>query len=171
MCYIILNIYSTRTNQAPVNQPHHLLRLNVGFIIGQSIGYHREFTFDHPQLTISSELEVTDFKGVVRIDRTQQGLVMQAKFQGNTRLECVRCLGETVVPLQTEFDELFAFSKRSVTESGLLLPEDGHIDLEPILREYLMLEIPIQPLCQPDCKGLCVECGENLNERVCEHHT
>ena len=56
-------------------------------------------------------------------------------------------------------------------ESGLILPEDGHIDLEPLIREYLTLEIPIQPLCKPDCKGLCVECGENLNERLCEHQT
>lgn len=96
---------------------------------------------------------------------------MQAKFQCNIKTECVRCLTETIVPLQTEFDELYAFTVRSVSESGLILPEDGHIDLEPLIREYLTLEIPIQPLCKPDCKGLCVECGENLNVRMCEHQT
>ncbi len=44
--------------------------------------------------------------------------------------------------------------RRSVTESNLILPEDGHIDLEILVREYMLLEIPISPLCSPDCKGL-----------------
>lgn len=158
-------------NVDPVNQPRHLLRLNVGFIIGQPIGYNRDFNFDFPELQLPPDLFLMDFSGVVRIGRTQQGLVLQAKFQCNIQLECVRCLTETSVPLHSEFDELYAFSIRSVSDSGLILPEDGHIDLEPILREYLTLEIPIRPLCKDDCKGLCMECGENLNERMCEHRT
>lgn len=49
------------------------------------------------------------------------------------------------------------------------IPEDGNIDFGPILREYLLLEMPIKPLCKPDCKGLCTVCGENLNLTTCEH--
>jgi uncharacterized protein len=56
-----------------------------------------------------------------------------------------------------------------MTESGLLAPEDGQIDLEPLLREYALLEIPISPLHSPDCKGLCPVCGENLNKTDCGH--
>ena len=58
---------------------------------------------------------------------------------------------------------------RSVSESGLLLPDDAHIDLAPLLREYALLEIPISPLHKPDCKGLCPECGQDLNIRDCGH--
>jgi uncharacterized protein len=167
--------YSCRSNHSVhlsiiVNQPHHLLRLNVGFIIGQPIGYSRDFNFDFPELHLPPDLELQDFMGIARVGRTQQGLVLHGKFQGKINGECVRCLTETSVVLHTEFDELYAFTNRSVSESGLILPEDGHIDLEPLLREYLTLEIPIQPLCRPDCKGLCMECGENLNVRMCEHH-
>jgi uncharacterized protein len=64
---------------------------------------------------------------------------------------------------------LYAFKKENVTDSGLLMPEDAHIDLQPLVREYALLEIPINPLCRPDCKGLCIECGENRNELDCGH--
>lgn len=84
--------------------------------------------------------------------------------------ECVRCLVEFKQPLDVDFSELYAFTPRSVTESGLILPEDAHIDLEPLVREYMLIEIPISPLCREDCKGLCSICGEDLNEVTCEHY-
>jgi uncharacterized protein len=105
----------------------------------------------------------------VDIGRTPQGLVVQGQFSGDTRLECVRCLREFSHPLDWRFTELYAFSKKSVSETGLLLPEDAHIDLAPLLREYAILEIPINPLHDPDCKGLCPVCGQDLNIRDCGH--
>ena len=95
--------------------------------------------------------------------------MIQGKFQAKVDAECVRCLAEFNQPLDMDFSELYAFSARSVSESGLILPEDAHIDLEPLVREYLLIEIPISPLCKPDCKGLCSVCGADLNAEVCEH--
>jgi uncharacterized protein len=51
----------------------------------------------------------------------------------------------------------------------LILAEDAHIDLAPLLREYALLEIPIKPLHDPDFKGLCIECGQDLNIKDCGH--
>lgn len=101
--------------------------------------------------------------------KTPQGILVQASFDAKTTAQCVRCLTEFDQPLHTEFKELFAFNSRSASESDLIIPEDGNIDLEPLLREYLLVEIPISPLCREDCKGLCTVCGEDLNVRVCEH--
>ena len=56
-----------------------------------------------------------------------------------------------------------------MSESGLLLPDDMHIDLAQLLREYALLEVPISPLHSPDCKGLCPVCGQDLNIRDCGH--
>jgi uncharacterized protein len=44
-----------------------------------------------------------------------------------------------------------------------------HIDLRPLVREYMLLSVPISPLCRPACLGLCPVCGENLNEISCTH--
>ena len=96
---------------------------------------------------------------------------MQGKFDADVASQCVRCLEPTQLHLHTDFDELYAFSERTVTDSGLILPEDAQIDLEPLLNEYLTLEIPIQPLCKPDCLGLCPECGENWNNNTCKHQS
>lgn len=111
-----------------------------------------------------------NFLGVARVSRTPQGILVQGEFEGFAQAECVRCLLEFSQKLRAAFDELYAFDKRSITESGLLLPEDANIDLEPLVREYLLIEFPISPLCSEDCKGLCLLCGQNLNEELCEHH-
>ncbi len=84
-------------------------------------------------------------------------------------MECVRCLAEFNQTLSAFFQEVFAFRREQVTESGLLVPEDGNIDLAPLVSEYMQLEIPIKPLCRPDCLGLCVVCGADLNTETCEH--
>ncbi|HQU36706.1 MAG TPA: DUF177 domain-containing protein, partial [Anaerolineales bacterium] len=49
------------------------------------------------------------------------------------------------------------------------LPEDRQIDLAPMLREYALLEVPINPLHDEECKGLCIECGQDLNLKDCGH--
>jgi len=152
-----------------VKQPRFPLRINVGFLVHQPIGTYRDIHFEYPQLQIPPDFSIEQFFGVVRISRTPQGLIFQGEFRGNHQEECVRCLAEFTQPLQTSFSELFAFTERSVSDSELLVPEDGNVDLDPLVREYLLLEVPIRPLCKPDCKGLCVECGEDLNVRACEH--
>ena len=65
--------------------------------------------------------------------------------------------------------ELYAFTQKSLSESELLVPEDAHIDLAVLIREYALLEIPINPLHDPECKGLCIECGQDLNVKDCGH--
>ncbi len=152
-----------------MSNPHSPLRLNVGFIIHQSIGYSREFPFDIDKIHLAPDLDLVNLTGVARITRTPQGLPVQVKMRANVISQCVRCLSEFKQPLEIDFTELYAFSRKSVTASDLLLPEDAHIDLTPLVREYMLVAIPISPLCRPDCKGLCPICGENQNITTCHH--
>ena len=145
------------------------LRLNVGFLINSPIGVSRIFEFEYARMLVGDDLVLTDFTGTSKISRTPQGLLVQGDFQGTIPLECVRCLDEFSQRMHWDFTELYAFKKENMTDSGLLMPEDAHIDLQPMIREYALLEVPIKPLCKPDCKGLCPECGENLNEFDCGH--
>ncbi|NJD60707.1 MAG: hypothetical protein C3F13_12655 [Anaerolineales bacterium] len=96
-------------------------------------------------------------------------MLLQVQNQVIIDLECVRCLNSFQQTFHIDFAELYAFSQRYATDSGLIMPETGIIDLAPVLRDYILLEIPISPLCRPDCKGLCPICGNNLNESICHH--
>ena len=149
--------------------PRKPLRLNVGFLVNSPIGISRIFDFEARKMPAGEDLVLTDFSGSAKISRTPQGLLVQGDFQGTIPLECVRCLTEFSQKMHWDFTELYAFKKENITDSGLMMPEDAHIDLQPLVREYALLEVPINPLCRTDCKGLCTECGENRNEVDCGH--
>ena len=149
--------------------PRKPFRINVGFIIHEEIGYSHEIPFELDKAVLGDDLVLVYFDGNVKIDRTPQGLVVQGSFAGETTLECVRCLKDFGFRLTWELTELYAFKKESVSESELIVPDSAQIDLAPLLREYALLELPIKPLCKHDCKGLCIECGQDLNIKDCGH--
>lgn len=149
--------------------PRKPFRFNVGFIIHEEVGYNHDFPFEFEKVTLNGELELRNLEGNVNVGKTPQGLIAQGKFSAETTVTCARCLTDFVHEIEWEFTEMYAFDQRSVTESGLLLPEDAQLDVEDLLREYALLEIPINPICKPDCLGLCIECGQNLNEKDCGH--
>jgi uncharacterized protein len=145
------------------------LVLNIGFIVHEMIGYSRDFPFDAEFVRLPPDLILNPLHGTVRVTRTAQGLLVQTKMRANTPSECVRCLDGFSQILDVDYTDLYAFTRDSLTESDLLVPENGKIDLAPILREEMLLAIPISPLCKPDCKGLCAVCGENLNSTPHNH--
>jgi uncharacterized protein len=150
--------------------PKKPFRINVGFIAHEEIGRNHDFPFEFNKIRLSDDFELRDFSGILNISRTPQGLFVKADFMAETTLECVRCLTDFDHQLEWSFEELYAFDARSVTDSGLILPEDAHIDFADLLREYAILEIPISPICKPNCLGLCIECGQNLNVGDCGHN-
>jgi uncharacterized protein len=154
----------------PIVSSHsNLFRINIGFLLNQTVGYSRDFDFNYSEVQLSPDLDLRAFKGKARINRTPQGLLVNAEVSADMELACMRCLEKFQQPLHTTFDELYAFSKRTATDSGLILPDDGYIDLQPLIREYLLIEIPISPLCKPECLGLCTVCGANKNILLCPH--
>jgi uncharacterized protein len=152
-----------------VNKSHHPLRLNIGYFYNKPIGTSRDVPVGADQLTID-DLVVKNLESTVRISRTREGLLLQVKGEAEIQTICVDCLIEFFLPVHFEFEELYQFPSRYREETDLVLPDDGYIDLSELYREYLILALPIRRLCQPDCKGLCVVCGANLNESICEHH-
>ncbi len=165
----IVIIPQTKLDIQPVNLAQKLLRLNIGFLLNASVSTARELHFDDPQLLFEDHFVVTDFKGVVRMTRTQQGILFEGDFTGTVPGECGRCLCTFEMPVKAQFEELFHFRARSISDADLILPEDGYVELAPVVQEYFILDIPINPLCKEDCRGLCIECGANLNETTCVH--
>lgn len=150
------------------NQPKDPFRLNVGFIIHETPGYTRDIDVAFPYIELSDELPVKDFKAAFTLSRTQKGILVEGQLSAQLPVTCARCLDATIHPLTSDFTELYAFNHRTETEEELIVPEDGHIDLTPIVREYLQLAIPANPLCRPDCAGLCPICGVNHNHATCD---
>ena len=152
-----------------MSNPRYPLRVNVGFLLNQPAGTSREITFDLPDFKLPPDFETTSLIGNVRISRTPQGVLGQVDFKANMPATCVRCLEDYIQLLHTNFTELFSYKSHPTIELGMVIPEDGNIDFAPLVREYLLLEVPIKLLCKEDCKGLCSICGENLNQTTCEH--
>jgi len=152
-----------------MRQSRFPLRVNVGFVLNLPIGEKREMEFEFSRLTLAPELETSHFQGVASFGRTRQGVLLKGDFEAWINQNCTRCLEPFPYQIRTQFEELYAFDERYVTESVLYFPEDGFIDLAPLLREYLTIEIPIRSMCKEDCKGLCPICGTNLNFETCQH--
>lgn len=150
-------------------KPNNPLRVNVGFLVKAEPGYSRTIEFDVPEMVLGSDLTLKQLLGSAKFGRTPQGLVADVEISGRVHTECARCLDEFELPVASNFTELYAFDERSMSESQLLLPANHQIDLAPLAREYLLLDMPITPLCRPDCKGLCPVCGVNWNRERCEH--
>ncbi|MCJ7695465.1 MAG: DUF177 domain-containing protein [Anaerolineaceae bacterium] len=146
------------------------LRTNIGYFLNKPIGFSKDFKVEYPEIYIEPDLNILNFISDSRFSRTREGLLLQSEIGGEIKVNCSRCLSPFFVHVNSEFEELFVFIQRSQEISDLIVPEDGYIDLGGLFREYMLLEIPINSICQEDCKGLCVECGQNLNEEFCEHY-
>lgn len=73
--------------------------------------------------------------------------------------ECVRCLKDVEEDFDCDFQELYLYEDAGEDELAL---EDEYLDLEPVLRDAVVLALPHHPLCDPDCPGLCPDCGARL---------
>jgi uncharacterized protein len=147
----------------------HPLRFNVGFLLHESAGTHRDFDLDIDHIQIAEDLEVSDLSGMVRLTRTTEGILTQGEITGLTQSLCARCLDEIAQPLTVTMSDLFSYPPSTAPDPNLTVPESGLLELTPHVREYFLLAAPMQPICREDCKGLCPECGGNLNEESCEH--
>ena len=138
-------------------------------MLHQTVGYNRTFEFDYPSVQVSDDLDVSDMQGELHLTRTAQGLYATGEMSGTTRAECVRCLTPFDQRLVIAYDDLFVYPPSKATEPLLAIPETALLDLTPLTREYMLLDFPLRPLCRPDCRGLCPECGVNRNETECNH--
>jgi uncharacterized protein len=145
------------------------LRLNVGFLLSQTAGYGRLFDFREDSLALGSDIRVETFTGHLQLNRTPQGIVARGDFSALLPAECARCLKSFSTPVLVHLEDLFVYPPQNATDPLLLVGEDAHLNLEPLLREYVLVNQPTRPLCRPDCKGLCPICGNDLNEKQCFH--
>ena len=148
----------------------HPYRINVGFLINAPVGTYRDFTIEEPAMDLDDDLHAENIRCAVRASKVQQGILAEADCSCEIGLECTRCLEPFTTTLNAHFEELFYFHYlRENEDAEQFLPETGYMDLQDLVREYLVMEIPYAPVCREDCKGLCPICGKNLNLGPCSH--
>ncbi|MEU1048151.1 YceD family protein [Streptomyces sp. NPDC005897] len=119
----------------------------------------------------------------LRLESVMEGVLVTGTARARATGECVRCLEPLEQQLEADFQELFSYPDaddrgRPVAEPGddaeddedRFFVEDGLIGLEPVLRDAVVLALPMQPVCQEDCQGLCSECGVRLSDDPDHHH-
>lgn len=110
-----------------------------------------------------------------RLDSVIEGVLASGTITAPLRGECVRCLGPVSREIHAEFSELFAYpgaverDPQDEEAEDILEVIGEEIDLEQTVRDAVGLELPFQPLCRPDCQGLCPQCGKDLNTDPHEH--
>jgi len=101
---------------------------------------------------------------------------LRGQFAGRFQVPCARCVEPVEIPLESDFDLIFrpVVADSEPTERSITPPETeiGYYQkdsllLEDVLREQVLLSLPVRTLCKPDCKGLCPRCGQNRNSQEC----
>lgn len=100
----------------------------------------------------------------LRLESVVEGVLVTGVADVEVQGECVRCLRAISDDLEIDIQELFVYPGSEATEEEASRLEGDLIDLEPLLRDGVVLDLPFQPLCREDCAGLCIECGADLND-------
>jgi len=99
------------------------------------------------------------------LERVPEGIVVRGTLTATWGAACSRCLEPVSGEISVHVDELF---ETEPLEGETYKLDEDVIDLEPMVRDALLLELPLAPLCTPDCAGLCATCGANKNVTQCD---
>ncbi|MFF3456585.1 YceD family protein [Streptomyces sp. NPDC002730] len=117
----------------------------------------------------------------LRLESVMEGVLVTGTARASVEGECVRCLEPLHQEVAADFQELFTYPDADdrgrtaepvddAEDEDRLYLEDGLFDLEPVLRDAVVLALPMQPVCRETCAGLCPECGIRLDENPDHHH-
>ena len=113
-----------------------------------------------------------------RLTSLEDGVLARGRADVHVHGECVRCLRDLDEDRSVRIDELYLFpevieaqrAEGDEEAEDLLAVGETTLDLEPALRDALVPTLPFQPLCRPDCPGLCPDCGKRLEDLPADHH-
>ena len=166
------------------------MHYNVSQLLMEPTGSTRRFQLDEP-IAIPEGAEAasggTDdaqqlsrtarATGTVRLLRTHQGLLMTATVEVEMAASCARCLSPCDRLSTLALEEECYPTLDPGTGRNMRPPDEGEgvvhidtrqmLDLSDVLRQYLLTDEPLKVLCRPDCRGLCPECGSDLNSEKC----
>jgi len=120
--------------------------------------------------------EASWIQGMVHMLRTDQGVLVSCSFTTETQCECVRCLSpyqqEVGILLEEEYlpvIDIETGARIVLEDQDAFVIDDHHmLNLGEAVRQYFLLNLPMQPICREDCVGICPGCGVDLNQQECD---
>ena len=143
-----------------------------------SISEHEGMGFDVISIPKNEPIEID-----LRVESVSEGVLATAHIESTALGECGRCLDPIKFEINENFQELYEYPKEIKSKSKTKNQEDGDedsedevrqmdgddIDLDGPIRDAIILNLPLNPLCKPDCMGLCPDCGEKLENLPKDH--
>jgi uncharacterized protein len=157
-----------------------MVSVNVSQLLLMGPGAVREFDFTERFPDPNRELHLRGpIEGHARLMRTSEGILAHADYHASVSLECARCLEEATAEVEGALDEEFLpgtdirtgvpVDVPATTDDQSYINEHHEIDLNEILRQNILTNLPLQPLCDAACPGLCSTCGERLGPKHRKH--
>lgn len=152
------------------------MRFHVAQLLKAGIGATRTYELHEADVEVADDGSRGPVEGTVTLLRTKSGILLRAALRLRCPDACSRCLTPIDVPVELQIEEEYLPTVDVLTgavrprpeEPGAFVIDEHHIlDLAEAVRQYRVLALPMQPLCRPDCAGLCPVCGHNLNESAC----
>jgi uncharacterized protein len=156
-----------------------MMRYNVAQLLKQHSGTTRTHVVDVELPNLDEELQLrAPVQGEVTFMRTSDGVLVTGVLHTEVEISCDRCLEPFVVPVSISLEESFLATVDILTgmpveleegaDRAVLIDSQHTLDLTEVVRQDILVALPMHPVCSPDCRGLCPECGKNLNEGPCD---
>jgi len=145
------------------------MRVNVAQQLKQPVGITRLYKVSETEKTTGRKVE-----GDLKLTRTDKGILVTGELKTVQRLTCSRCLETFDHPLMLTLSEEYvptldinSDTALPVSECMFTIDTNHEICLDDALNQYTLMSKPMKPLCKADCRGLCDQCGVNLNNGDC----
>jgi uncharacterized protein len=151
---------------------------NVAQLLKEPIGATRAYDLLATVLQDEEDvIQAAPLSGRVAMLRTNLGVLVEGVLTVPVTVACTRCLKPVTLDVTVQLEEEFkptvdvvrgSYVPVDEEDAALLIDEHHVLDIGEVLRQAVLLAVPIQVLCRPDCAGLCQTCGQDLNEGTCD---
>ena len=127
-----------------------------------------EYKFEMPQFEFEGDMikPVSSCSVVGKISADSDILILTAEIKVDLEMICSRCLDTFIYPIDIDIEERFTTNSKSEDEEAVVVLDDV-LDITEVVETSIISTLPIKRVCKDDCKGLCQECGCNLNFNTC----
>jgi uncharacterized protein len=115
-----------------------------------------------------AHLETGPLDSHLKAESVVEGILVSGGVQGKASLKCARCLTDFEGTIELDVCELFTTPGHELPNEEAYKVQGSEIDLEPMLRDALVLALPLNPVCRETCRGMCARCGSDLNQGDCD---